>query len=132
MSVPLSTVTYTDFDIAFGSHPVTNDLNKKTGINSVVQSVMDLVQTNHFERAFHPEIGGNIRKLLFELVDPITANLISEEIKDVLANYEPRVSNVQVYVTADDEQDGYKVVIVFNIVGIPTSITVSTFLTRLR
>lgn len=133
LSTPLQTRLYSDFDVDFLPHPVTGDLLKKTGVNAVVQSIVDLVLTNHYERPFHPEIGSNVRKLLFDLMDGVTANLISEEIKDTLANFEPRAQVLNVIVSTDDTMDGYNVTIVFQVAGgISTPIEISVFLQRLR
>jgi phage baseplate assembly protein W len=133
LSTPLQTRTYSDFDIDFQAHPITGDLLKVTGVNSVVQSIVNLVSTNHYERPFHPEIGGNVRKLLFELVDGVTANLLSKEIGDVLQNFEPRAEVLNIIVQASTQLDGYQVTIVFSVAGgIQTPIQIQVFLERLR
>lgn len=133
LSTPLQTRQYSDFNIDFIANPMTGDLTKVTGVNSIVQSIISLISTNHYERPFHPEIGGNIRKLLFELVDAVTANLLSKEIKDVIANFEPRAQVLNVIVQTNNAQDGYSVTIVFQVAGgISTPISIQTFLQRLR
>ena len=68
-----ATRIYKDLDLDFGRNVVTNDVNKLTDVEAVKRSVRNLIQTNHFERPFHPEIGGNVRALLFELISPLTA-----------------------------------------------------------
>jgi predicted component of type VI protein secretion system len=66
-------------------------------------------------------------------MSPLTANLISEEIKDVLANYEPRATVLDVIVATNQQLNGYNVTVVFTVAGgISTPIEVSTFLQRLR
>jgi phage baseplate assembly protein W len=123
---------FSDFDFNFIPHPVTKDLLKKTGTNSIVQCLVNLVQLNTFEKPFHPEIASNIRKLLFELVDPITAHALSNEIKNLIGNFEPRVSVKGVYVYADPDNNGYNVTIEFFLVNVNSPITISVFLERLR
>jgi len=123
---------FSDFDIRFTPHPITGDLLMVTGIQAVVQSVMNLVQLNHYEIPFHPEIGGNVRKLLFENVDPITANLLSEEIKNLITNFEPRAQIINVLVNADVDNNKYGVTIQFYVINNVAPITVSLFLERLR
>ena len=44
-----------------------------------------MILTNHFEKPFQPEVGSNIRRLLFENVDSIMAAQIEREI-DILTN----------------------------------------------
>lgn len=120
-----------DASITLAPHPVTGDLLMVVGINAVVQAVTDLVQLNHYESPFHPEIGGNVRRLLFELADPTTANLLAEEITDVIQNFEPRASNVNVNVQANGTQ-GFDVTIIFNVVSNPNPVQIEFFLQRLR
>jgi phage baseplate assembly protein W len=130
--MPLQTRTYSDFDISFSANPITGDLNSVLGFNSVVQSVMNLVQLNHYDKPFHPEIGGNVRKLLFELTDNITAGLIANEIKIVLANFEPRATVLGVYVETTNDGNGYNVTIEFSVLTVSDPITISFFLERIR
>ena len=120
-----------DFADSLSPHPVTGDLLMVTGVNAVVQSVMNLVQLNHYESPFHPEIGGNVRRLLFELADPTTANLLAQEITDVIENFEPRASQVNVNVQANGNQ-GFDVTIIFTVINNPNPVQIQFFLERLR
>ena len=130
---PTPSVLYSDVNITMNEHPVTHDLLVVTGAASVVQSIMNLIQTNHYERPFHPEIGGNVNKLLFELADPSTANLLAQEITDVIENFEPRAQTVTVNVQATSTpMVGFMVTIVFYVVSNPSPINVQFFLQRLR
>ena len=126
------TRTYSDFDISFDPHPVTGDLLSKLGTAAVVQAVADLVQLNHYEKPFHPEIGGNVRKLLFEPADEVTSGLLAKEIKNVIVNFEPRVSLLGVYVNATNDGNGFNAVIEFSVLTVADPITISIFLQRLR
>lgn len=125
------TTTYSDFNVNFNVNPITGDLLKVTGTNSVVQSLMNLVQINYFEKPFHPEIGSNIRGLLFEQMDPLTSNALSKEIKVLVENFEPRVSINNVIVQADYDNNGYNIEIDFEILSVNNTFTISTFLQRL-
>jgi len=125
------TTTYSDFNVNFNVNPITGDLLKVTGTNSVVQSLMNLVQINYFEKPFHPEIGSNIRGLLFEQMDPLTSNALSKEIKVLVENFEPRVSINNVIVQADYDTNGYNIEIDFEILSVNNTFTISTFLQRL-
>jgi phage baseplate assembly protein W len=124
--------TYKDLDLSFVPHPATEDINKKTGTLAIVQAVKNLVLLNYYEKPFHPEIGSNVRRLLFELATPATANLLSKEIKNVLSNFEPRIKLENVYVTLNDDNNSFDVTIVFFQVNVPEPITVSFYLERLR
>lgn len=123
---------FSDFDVNFQPHPVTGDVLKKVGTNSVVQALMNLVQLNTFEKPFHPEIASGVRKLLFDPIDPITANALAVEIKVLIDNFEPRVNVINVYTNANYDENGYDVTIEFLLVNIDRPITVTVFLERLR
>lgn len=123
---------YSDIDVSFMSHPVTKDILKKTGAAAVVQSVVNLILTSHYEKPFHPEVGSNIRKLLFEPTDTVTASLISEEIKIVVGNFEPRATILSVNAQETPDGYGYNVTVEFSIVTLPDPVSITVFLDRVR
>ena len=127
-----STRTYVDLDLDFTRHPVTNDVVKITDVDAVKRSVRNLINTNHFERPFHPEIGGNVRALLFENMTPLTALNLQRKIEEVLSNFEPRAKITQIIADPDMDRNGYRLEIRFYVIGIQNPITVETFLERLR
>ena len=124
--------SYKDLDLDFGRNVVTNDVNKLTGVEAVKRSVRNLIQTNHFERPFHPELGGNVRALLFEPLNMFTAMNLEKKIAEVLLNFEPRAQINQVRAEPNVDQNSFSVSINFKVVGIPGVVTVETMLERLR
>ena len=127
-----STRIYKDLDLDFGRNTVTNDVNKLTDVEAVKRSVRNLINTNHFERPFHPELGGNVRALLFEPMTPLTALNLQRKIEEVLKNFEPRANITQILADPDIDRNGYRLEIRFYVIGIQNPITVETFLERLR
>ena len=127
-----ATRIYKDLDLDFGRNTVTNDVNKLTDVEAVKRSVRNLINTNHFERPFHPEIGGNVRALLFEPMTPLTALNLQRKIEEVLKNFEPRANITQILADPDIDRNGYRLEIRFYVIGIQNPITVETFLERLR
>ena len=127
-----ATRIYKDLDLDFGRNTVTNDVNKLTDVEAVKRSVRNLINTNHFERPFHPEIGGNVRALLFEPMTPLTALNLQRKIEEVLSNFEPRAKITQIIADPDMDRNGYRLEIRFYVIGIQNPITVETFLERLR
>jgi phage baseplate assembly protein W len=123
---------YKDLDLAFIPHPIRKDVNKKTGYNAIIQSVKNLVLLAHYEKPFHPEIGANVRKMLFEPLDPITANIIAKEIEDVIVNFEPRVDISSVEVVEDESGNGYNVTVAFFLLNLEEPIQTTIFLERIR
>ena len=127
-----ATRIYKDLDLDFGRNTVTNDVNKLTDVESVKRSVRNLINTNHFERPFHPEIGGNVRALLFEPMTPLTALNLQRKVEEVLNNFEPRAKITQILADPDIDRNAYRLEIKFYVIGIQNQITVETFLERLR
>ena len=123
---------YKDLDLDFIPHPVKKDVNRKIGVNAILQSLENLILLNHYEKPFHPEIGSNVRKMLFEQIDPVVASILSKEIRDVIENFEPRVNLQNVYVVENTDSNGFDVTIEFFMVNLPNPITVTFFLERLR
>lgn len=123
---------FKDIDLSFNRHPVTNDITKIEDVDAIKRSVKNLVQTNFYERPFHPELGCGVRELLFENYTPITGIFLKRKIEEVLVNYEPRISLSSISV--DDDQDNNRLVIdiYFYVIGVPDPVQVTTFLQRLR
>ena len=123
---------YKDLDLDFGRNTVTNDVNKITDIESVKRSVRNLINTNHYERPFHPEIGSDVRAMLFEPMTPLTALNLQRKVAEVLNNFEPRINLQQVLATPDLDRNSYHLRIMFYVVGVAGDVTVETMLERLR
>jgi hypothetical protein len=123
---------FRDLDLSFNIHPVKKDINKHVGVKAVINSIKNLVLTNHYEKPFQPEIGSNVRKLLFENIDELTSIALQREIAQVIANYEPRASVSKVYVFADYENNGFSVEVEFSIINQSDPITITFFLERIR
>ena len=123
---------YKDLDLNFTIHPVRKDVSKTIGDMAVINSVKNLILTNHYESHFHPEIGSNIQKLLFENMDNITASAIEREITQTLNNFEPRVRINKVAVSPDFDNNSYAVGMEFYIINRTEPITIQFFLERAR
>lgn len=123
---------YKDLDLNFGINPVTKDVDKKLGDRAIITAVKNLILLNYFEKPFNPSIGSNVRRLLFEPMDAGTGSLLQKEITLTINNYEPRVKLRNVYVQADEDNQGYNVTIEFFLINRIEPVTVNLFLERLR
>ena len=123
---------YRDSDLDFGRNAVTNDIVKVEDVNAVKRSVTNLVQTNFYERPFHPELGCGVRELLFENFTPMTGIFLRRKIEEVLVNYEPRISLEQIAVDDDPDNNRLVIDIYFYVRGVADPVSVTTFLQRLR
>ena len=124
--------TFTDLDLNFNLHPTTKDVNKFRNENAVINSIKNLILTNHYERPFQPDLGSNLKRMLFEQVDNATAALLEREISETIENYEPRVQLKDVSAEGFPDENGYKVEITFYLINNPDPVTVDFFLERVR
>lgn len=123
---------YRDLDLNFNIHPIRKDINKHVSEMAVINSVKNLVLTNFYEKPFQPNFGSNVRGLLFENVDIVTASAIERAIEQVITNYEPRVNLVSVQVAPYFDENAFTVTMTFFIVNISQEITITFQLERTR
>ena len=127
-----SSKIFKDLNLDFQQNSATKDIQKITDAESVKRSVRNLINTNHYEKPFHPEIGSNLRAMLFELMTPQMNHVITKQIENLINNYEPRCRLVQVHTQPEFERNGYNVQISFYVQNYPNPVVVESFLERLR
>ena len=123
---------YRDIDLNFARNPVTNDIVKIEDVNAVKRSVRNLIQTNFYERPFHPELGSGVRDLLFENFTPLTRVFLQRKIEGVITNFEPRVSLESIRIDQDEDNNRLVCDIYFYVQGVTDPVVVTAFLQRLR
>ncbi len=126
------TSLYSDFDLSFIANPNNGDVSIKKDIESIKQSVKNLILTNLHERPFQPRLGSRVSGLLFELTDVWTALDIQDEIKMTLENHEPRVDVTDVVVTDESDKNRLKVNIYFTILSIGQQEQADFYLERIK
>ncbi len=77
---------------------------------SVKQSVSNILLTNKGELHFFPQFGCDIRKYLFEKINPFTILAIKDEITFALRNFEPRVRIISIDVYEEENRNNSVVV----------------------
>lgn len=127
-----TTRTFRDLDLNFTIHPIRKDVNIHKNEFAIINSVKNLILTNHYERPFQPELGSNIRRLLFENVDSIIAAQIEREIEETILNFEPRVQISKVTAVASPDENRYGIEMEFFVINNPNPITIDFFLERIR
>ena len=123
---------YKDLNLDFQQNTATKDIQKMLDVESVKRSVRNLINLNHYDKPFHPEIGSNLRAMLFELVTPQMSHAIQKEIGLLIENFEKRAKLVEVKNKPNLERNGYSVSISFYVVNHSQPVQVETFLERLR
>lgn len=123
---------YSDFLSNLYPHPVSKDIVKFVNENAVVRSIRNLLMTDRFERLYQPNIGSDIRKMLFENISSVTAQNISVFVQDTIDKYEPRAKVVSIQVQPDEENNRYVVSLVVMIINKQDPISFNITLDRIR
>ena len=117
--MPLERVSqgFKDLSMTFQANPLNNDLIGLKNANAIARSVRNIVMTIPGEKPFNENFGSRISGLLFENVDNITATAISDEIRESVTNYEPRVSLTSVVVNPNFDNNSFDAIVTYNIIG---------------
>jgi phage baseplate assembly protein W len=124
--------SYSDFLTDLNPHPVSGDIVKYTNENSVIRSVRNLLLTDRFERLYQPDIGTDIRRMLFEPMDAATAQNISVFTQQTITQFEPRAKVLSVDVAPDPENNRYIVSLVLIVINKQDPISFNITLDRIR
>lgn len=123
---------FSDIDLDFIPHPVSGDIIPLEDSDSVKRSIRNLMFTGLYERPFNPNLGANLKQLLFENITPMTQISIKTLITDIIRIYEPRVTILDLQVSVSEDELGYNVYMLFAIDNTSEITTVDLFLERLR
>ena len=123
---------YSDFKKDLEISPLSQDLTVFKDEDSIKESIRNLLLTDSGERLMQPNIGGNIRAMLFENITPGNLTLIEDQVRTTLDIHEPRAEIIDVSVSAIDEQNVVRIRIQFYILNNQQPISVDVFLERTR
>lgn len=117
--MPLENVSrgFRDISLSFKVHPITYDLLSINDASAVSRSLRNLILTLNGERPFNSLLGTGLNRTLFEVLDTRVTTDIENEIRNVINNFEPRVSLRSVIVTPDFDQNGYHVLLDYEVIG---------------
>ena len=99
---------------------------------AVKDSIKNLILTDRGERLMQPDIGGNIRAMLFENMTPGTLKLIKERIVSTVETFEPRAELLDVEVAGNLDSDNVAVKILFYVRNAEQPIQLDIILQRNR
>lgn len=123
---------YSDFYNNFNVHPQNKKLAKYINVDSVKRALRNLILTDKYERLFQPEIGCNVRSLLFEPMVETTSVRIKDEIKDSIIKYEPRARLLDIEVFANEARNSYDIYIIFEVINTVDPVSLNLTLFRAR
>tara|TARA_B100000035_G_scaffold284569_1_gene267566 strand:+ start:419 stop:820 length:402 start_codon:yes stop_codon:yes gene_type:complete len=119
---------FKDISFSFDPHPITKDLPVIINERAITRSVRNLVETILTERPFNPDLGSNIRKMLFENVTIPTSIEIKDQIENSILAFEPRISNLVVDVKPFPDDNTFEVDIKYDIRGLDVGTQTFSFL----
>ena len=103
--------------MSFQSNPLNNDLIGIKNENAIARSLRNIVFTLPGEKFFNESFGSRITESLFDNIDDITAGIIVDEIRESIDLYEPRVNLDDVQAYPNYENNGFDVIITYNVTG---------------
>ena len=108
---------FKDISMTFQSNPLNSDLIAIKNDNAIARSLRNIVFTTPGEKFFNESFGSRITESLFDNIDDITSSIIIDEIRQSITNYEPRVKLEDVKAYPDFENNGFDVVIRYEVIG---------------
>ena len=129
---PIKEILYKDLDITFAKHPITNQPAVLKNENAISRAVKNLVLTNKYERRFQPTVYSDVVASLFENFDPVTVQVIKNDIRNVIRNYEPRADLIRIDLHDNLELNGIDVTIVYRPLNAKELVNIAVFLERTR
>lgn len=105
--------SYRDISLNFSDHPGTGDVSSVKDEAAVAQSIRGIVLTNTGERFFNPDLGGNIKALLFENWSPIVKSELEDRIETAITNYEPRANLIDIEATDNPSKNSVDITIIY-------------------
>ena len=110
---------FKDINLSFKRHPVTNDVVTIRNEDAIKRSVRNIIFTTLGEKPFEPNFGSVINQSLFDLSTNLNEIRISDEIKQSLLNYEPRIDNIEVTTSIYPDSNELNCTVQYDITGIP-------------
>ena len=121
---------YKDIDLSF-STKVNGDIFKKTEAAAVKQAIKTLLMTNNGEKPFDFEYGGNLNNYLFENIEDIEEDEISDFISAAINNHETRAIFQRVKASILPDYNTIQLTIYFKIINTMENEVLNIELTRL-
>lgn len=109
---------FKDISLSLQVNPLSYDLIDVKNESAIARSIRNLVFTLPGERFFNQNLGSKVSNSLFDNIDNVSSSIISDEIRNTIENYEPRVNLINVTVSPNYDENEFNVTIQYYIVGI--------------
>ncbi len=87
--------------------------DKKSGANVMVSDERDIEEslkiilfTSYGERIMRPEFGSNISESVFDTMDSVTINTLTDNIEQAILEFEPRITLHDVFISSEEISEG--------------------------
>ena len=110
--------SFKDISMSFETNPLNDDLIALKNSRAIARSIRNIVFTQPGEKFFNPDFGSRISESLFENIDDASADVIRDEIRNSIRNFEPRVNLLSVIVRPNFDFNEMNVTIKYEIIGI--------------
>lgn len=111
-----STAVWSDMDMEL-TRQTDGDITRDTDINAILNSVTNIINTLQGSRRMLQPFAANLRGLLFEPVDDITARMIAENLIESIKYWEDRIEITGFDIEPKYDDNLYNCRLMFNIVG---------------
>jgi phage baseplate assembly protein W len=125
-------VVFGDFKTNLNFHPGSRDLYMLNEVDTVKQSVVNIIRTSRYDRPFQPTLGCYINDILFEDMSDVTLALARRTIIEAVQIHEPRAEVSDVIISPNEADNGLYVSIIFTVLNSNTPITLDIALDRIR
>ena len=109
---------FKDISMSFQTNPLNDDLIALKNSSAIARSIRNIVFTQPGEKFFNPDFGSRISESLFENIDDASSDVIRDEIRSSIRNFEPRVNLLSVIVRPNFDFNEMNVTIEYEIIGI--------------
>ncbi len=107
---------FKDISGSFKVNPINRDAIAIKNETAISRSVRNLIFTL-VDEVPYSDLGSSVNSLLFQNMNSFTADLLKDEILNVL-KYEPRIQTTEVTVYPNYDENTFNVRIVYRIIGI--------------
>ena len=117
-STSLKTELYSDFFVGLDIHPGKKDLARATNEKAIKRAIVNLLLTDYDERLYQPNLGANLKYLLFEPADDETLMLMRKQIESCLSKFEPRINIMSLKLETSEDEHQINVTLAFTTIKI--------------
>lgn len=111
-----ATYTWSDIDAIFAKD-TSGDVTKSTDLNAILNSMENILGTDQGTRRMLQRFSSDIRGLLFEPMDKLTAKILGQRVVESITYWEDRISIEGLDIQPDYGQGAYICRLNFTIIG---------------